>query len=409
MKGYRTTSIACYIGYITQALILTLPSLLFTVFYNKFGITLSELGVIITINFCVQIAMDIISAVYIEKYGFRPIAILAHICCFLGLIGLSVLPSVLKLKYLAICLPIFLTSVGGGLIEVLISPIMEALPTKKKAASMSLLHSFFCWGQLGTALLSTLFFFLFGIDNWTFLPVLWSIIPLVNVFLFIKVPLPSPSKEEKTMTMKELLKNKFFLLFLLLMLCSGAAEQAMSQWASLFAETGLGISKSMGDLLGISLFAALMGISRFFYGINSEKLKLSKFILYSGILCVISYIITVSSSYAVLSLLGCALCGLSVGIMWPGTFSLACKNFPHGGTAMFALLAFSGDIGCSLGPGLVGFLSDAYKSHPAGLIIFSGDITQQGLKFGLMFATIFPVLLIITIAYIIKRRSKKKA
>lgn len=407
MKGYRTTSVACYIGYITQALILTLPSLLFTVFYNKFGITLSELGVIITLSFCIQITMDVSSAVFIDKHGFRPIAIIAHLCCFLGLLGLAVLPCMLNHKYLAVCMPILLTSVGGGLIEVLISPIMEALPTKKKAASMSLLHSFFCWGQLGTALLSTLFFYFFGIENWSFLPVLWSVIPLVNVFLFIKVPLPSPKKEEKTMTMKELLKSKFFLLFLLLMLCSGAAEQSMSQWASLFAESGLGVSKAMGDLLGISLFAALMGISRFFYGFNSEKIKLSKFILYSGILCVISYIITVFSPYAVLSLLGCAICGLSVGIMWPGTFSLACKKFPLGGTALFALLAFSGDIGCALGPGLVGFLSDAYKSQNADFMIFAGDITQQGLKFGLMFALIFPALLIITITYIMKRRNKE--
>lgn len=403
MSKYKITSLACYIGYITQALILTLPSLLFTVFYNKFGISLSELGVIISVNFCIQIAMDISSASFIDKYGYRPPAIFAHICCFLGLIGLSVLPDILSHKYIAVCLPIFLTSMGGGLIEVLISPIMEGLPTEKKAASMSLLHSFFCWGQLATALLSTLYFYIFGIDSWHILPLIWSVVPLINIILFVKVPLPSPVKEEKTMGMKALLTNRFFLLFLLLMLCAGAAEQSMSQWASLFAETGLGVSKSVGDLLGISLFAALMGTSRLFYGLKSEKIDLSKFILYSACLCIISYLITVFSPYPVLSLFGCALCGLSVGIMWPGTFSLASKSFPSGGTAMFALLAFFGDIGCSAGPGMVGFLSDIFKSGRAQLSLLIGDLTQQGLKFGLMFAILFPVLLIFTITYIIKK------
>jgi len=406
MKKYRATSVACYIGYVTQALILTLPSLLFTVFYNSFGITLSELGIIITISFCIQIAMDISSAIFIDKYGYRPVSVFAHLTCFLGLLGLSVLPNLFNNNYLAVCLPIFLASVGGGLIEVIISPIMEELPNKKKSAAMSFLHSFFCWGQLGTALISTLYFYLFGIHNWTLVPLLWSVIPFINILLFIKVPLPAPKKEEKTMGMKELLTNKFFLLFLLLMLCSGAAEQSMSQWASLFAETGLGVSKSVGDLLGISLFAALMGISRLFYGLKSEKIKLSKFVLYSGILCIISYIITVFSPYPSLSLFGCALCGLSVGIMWPGTFSLASKSFPLGGTLMFALLAFFGDIGCAFGPGMVGFLSDTFKTAAIHVPFFSGDLTQQGLKFGLMFAAIFPVLLIITITYIINRKKR---
>lgn len=406
MQKYKITALACYIGYITQALILTLPSLLFTVFFNKFGISLSELGVIITINFCIQITMDILSAPFINKYGYRAPAVFAHFCCFLGLLGLSFLPDILSFKYIAICLPIFLTSVGGGLIEVLISPVMEGLPTEKKAASMSFLHSFFCWGQLATALISTLYFLWFGINNWKWLPLFWSIVPLLNVFLFLKVPLPAPFKEEKSMSMGALFKNKFFWLFLLLMLCSGASEQAMSQWASLFAETGLGVSKAFGDLLGISLFAALMGASRLFYGLKSEKIDLSKFILYSGLLCIVSYFITVFSPFPVLSLIGCALTGLSVGIMWPGTFSLASKSFPLGGTAMFALLAFFGDMGCSLGPGLVGFLSDIFRTARLPIQFFAGDLTQQGLKFGLMFASLFPIVLLIVITYI-KKRCKK--
>lgn len=407
MREYKITAFACYIGYITQALVITLPSLLFTVFYNKFGISLSELGILITVNFFVQIAMDISSAAFIDKTGYRPPAIIAHICCFLGLIGLAVLPNILNNKYLATALPIFVSSIGGGLIEVLISPTMEALPTKKKSASMALLHSFFCWGQLATALFSTIYFSVFGIDHWYLLPLIWALVPFINIFLFIKVPLPEIEKEKKTMSIKELFMNKFFWLFLILMLCGGAAEQSMSQWASLFAETGLGVSKSLGDLLGLSLFAALMGISRLFYGLKSESLSLSKFILYSALLCIVSYALAVFSKNPLLSLLGCALCGLSVGIMWPGTFSLASRSFPRGGTAMFALLAFFGDIGCSLGPGMVGFLSDAFNSGKVSMLLFHGSASQQGLKFGLMFAIIFPLVLAIAICIVMKIRKKR--
>ncbi len=403
MKNYKLTSLSCYIGYAVQALIITLPSLLFTVFYNRFSFSLFELGNIIIIIFVVQIITDALSAVFISKMGYRAPAIFAHICCFLGLVGLSVLPNVLSFKYLAVCISVFVSSIGGGLIEVLISPLMEALPTDKKAASMSFLHSFFCWGELLTVLLTTLYFYIFKIGNWSYLPLIWSVVPFVNIFLFIKAPLPSPVKEEKATGIKSLLKNKFFLLFLVLMLCSGAAEQSMSQWASLFAEAGLGVSKSVGDLLGISLFALLMGASRLFYGLKSETVPLARFILISALLCITGYLLTVFSPKPVLSLFGCALCGLSVGIMWPGTFSLAAKNFSGGKTTMFALLAFAGDIGCALGPGAVGLLSDIFRQNNFCLPVFSGDINSNALKFGLMFATLFPVILLFTVKYISRK------
>lgn len=404
--NYRHTNLACYIGYVTQALVITLPSLLFTVFFNKFGISLSELGLLITLNFCVQILMDISSAAFITKTGYRPPAVVAHFCAFLGLVGLAVLPDIMpNHAYIAVCLPIFFSSIGGGLIEVLISPITDALPSKEKSASMSLLHSFFCWGQLATVLLSTLYLHIFGIERWYILPVLWSVIPLFNTFYFMKVPLPKPQSEEKSMSLRELFKTRLFVVFLILMLCSGASEQSMSQWASLFAETGLKVSKTVGDLLGLSLFAVLMGITRLFYGVWGEKIDLSKFIFYSAALCIASYLLTVFSPYPLLSLLGCALCGLSVGIMWPGTFSLASERYPSGGAAMFALLAFSGDIGCSIGPGMVGALSDAYQKA-VSLELFAGDPVQQGLKFGLAAAIIFPVVLIVSIAVIKKNNQR---
>lgn len=406
--NYKHTNLACYTGYITQALVITLPSLLFTVFFNKFGISLSELGLLITLNFCVQIIMDISSAAFITKTGYRIPAVIAHFCAFLGLVGLAVLPLAMPSHpYIAVCLPIFLSSVGGGLIEVLVSPIIDALPSKEKSASMSLLHSFFCWGQLATVLISTLYLHIFGMEKWYILPVLWSLVPLFNTFYFMKVPLPVPESEEKTMTISGLLKTKFFILFLILMLCAGASEQSMSQWASLFAETGLKVSKTTGDLLGLSLFAVLMGVSRIFYGIWGEKIDLSKFIFASAALCIISYAITMFSPYPIISLFGCALCGLSVGIMWPGTFSLAGEFYPKGGAAMFALLAFSGDIGCSIGPGMVGALSDFYQKTQ-NLNLFSGSQLQQGLKFGLLAAAIFPIILLITV-HIVKKNNQTNA
>jgi len=401
---YKHTSFACYLGYITQALVITLPTLLFTVFYNKFGITLSEIGFLITANFFVQLLMDLSSTLYINKTGYRLPVVFAHFSAFSGLILLSLLPELMhEHRYFAICLPVFISSIGGGLIEVLISPIMEAIPNKKKSASMSLLHSFFCWGQVATILLTTLYFVLFDIENWYYLPAIWSIIPLFNMIYFLKVPLPKPLKEKNTTRFSKLLKNKHFLLYLLIMLCSGASEQSMSQWASLFAETGLGISKTAGDLIGPTLFAVLMGISRVYYGIKSEKINLSKLVLYSGILCVISYLVTVFSPNPVISLISCAACGLSVGIMWPGTFSLTSEKF-KGGASMFALLAFAGDLGCSTGPGLVGIMSDIFKTFVFSIPVFSGNLVQQSLKFGLLIAAIFPVILIISI---MKTRRKK--
>lgn len=405
MSKYRHTSIACYLGYITQALVITLPTLLFTVFYNKFGISLSELGGLITANFIVQLIMDISSAFFVDKTGYRMPAVTAHFFAFAGLVLTAILPNVMTgNRFLGVCLPIFISSIGGGLIEVLISPIMEALPNEKKSASMSLLHSFFCWGQLLTVLLSTVYFYFFGIEKWYFLPLIWSLIPFVNMLYFIRVPLPEYVKEEKTGSVKEMLKTKYFVIFLILMLCAGAAEQSVSQWASMFAETGLGVSKTMGDLLGLSMFAVCMGVVRLYYGMKGNGKNLINYVLASGIICVLAYAVTVFSPYPVLSLAGCALCGLSVGILWPGIISLSSKWF-KGGTVMFALLAFAGDMGCSAGPGLVGLLSDLFKGGNIPLPLFNGDLTQQGLKFGIAVAAIFPVILTVS-AFAVKKKKK---
>ena len=371
---------ACYIGYITQAIVNNLLPLLFVVVQKEFSLTVTQIGFLVTFNFGIQILTDLMAARYAEKLGYRVCIVAAHVLCALGLMGLGLLPKLFADPYVGLLTAVAIYAVGGGLIEVLVSPIVEALPLERKEAVMSLLHSFYCWGHAGVVLLSTLYFRLFGIENWRLLTVLWAGIPAANIFLFLFCPIPMLTEEGEGMTMKQLFGSRLFWLFALLMLCAGASEQAMSQWSSFFAEQGLQVSKTLGDLLGPCAFALLMGLSRLFYGVKGGRIPLKGFLRVSSLVCIGAYLLAVFSPVPVLSLVGCGLCGLSVGILWPGVFSLAAKHCPKGGTAMFALLALAGDAGCSGGPGLV--------STVAGL---AGD----RLKAGLLAAILFPLLLIV--------------
>lgn len=387
--NYKHTRNACYLGYITQAIVNNLSPLLFVTFQSQFSISLEKIGTLISFNFAVQMIVDVISAKLVDKIGYRICSIAAHIFCTAGLVGMGILPFVFSDPFLGLLLAIFINAVGGGLIEVLISPIVESLPGDEKASAMSLLHSFYCWGHVSVVLLSTLFFVTVGIKRWYILTAVWALVPLFNTILFAKVPLNTSHMENAPMPLRRLFSMKLFWMFLILMVCSGASEQAMSQWASLFAETGLGVSKTVGDLLGPCLFAVLMGLSRAFYGKFGSKINLKNFIILSGLLCIGSYLIATLSPWPLVSLIGCGLCGLSVGIMWPGTFSLSCEYCPSAGTAMFALLALGGDIGCAAGPGLVGAISNA-----AG----------NSLKTGLLFAIIFPLLMLLVIMGLRRKR-----
>lgn len=378
-KAYYRTLYASYIGYITQAIVNNLAPLLFVVFQKEFDLTVTQIGFLVTFNFTVQILTDLVAAKYAETWGYKPSIIAAHVFAAVGLVGLGVFPNLFGNAYVGLLAAITIYAIGGGLIEVLVSPIVEALPLDGKSAAMSLLHSFYCWGHTAVVLLSTLFFILCGTDNWRLLTCLWAIVPFFNIFLFASAPIKVLVEEGESLPMKKLLSMKLFWILFLLMVCSGASEQAMSQWSSYFAETGLQVSKTLGDLLGPCLFAVLMGLSRVFYGIKGNEIPLKKFISVSGVVCIFSYLLAVFAPVPLLSLVGCAVCGLSVGIMWPGCFSLAAEHCPQGGTAMFALLALAGDIGCGGGPSVVGLVSDG----------FGGE-----LKAGLLAAIAFPILLI---------------
>lgn len=394
---YKKTVYACYIGYITQAIVNNLAPLLFIIFQQDFNLSYEKLGRLVFLNFGVQILTDLAAVRYADKIGYRKLTVLAHVLCATGLICLGVLPKVMPNSYLALSIAVIIYAVGGGLIEVLISPIVEALPGDAKASAMSLLHSFYCWGQMAVVLISTILLKIVGYQIWFILPIMWSIVPIFNTFVFTKVPLVPLVKEEHRIPVKELFQSKFFRIALILMLCAGASELTMSQWASIFAQRGLGVDKVFGDLLGPCLFAIFMGIGRTLYGILGERLNIKKALLGSAILCVLCYGITIFSRIPVVSLLGCASCGFSVSLMWPGTFSLSAKRQPLGGTAMFGLLAVMGDVGGAIGPWMAGIVSESTNiiNRPIQFLFGSNiELEQVGLKMGLLAAIIFPIIMI---------------
>ena len=376
---YNRTMYACFVGYIVQAIVNNFVPLLFLTFHTNYGIPLSKITLLVTVNFLLQLCVDALSVAVVDRVGYRPMAVLAHVCSAAGLILLTVLPEALDDPFVGLLIALAVYALGGGLLEVLISPIVEACPTDNKEKAMSLLHSFYCWGHMGVVLLSTLFFALFGIQNWKILALIWALIPILNGIAFLRVPIaPLIEGGERGMKLSELAKNKLFWLFMLAMVCAGASEQAVSQWASAFAEMGLGVSKTLGDLMGPMLFALMMGLARAIYGKYGDRIRLEKFMLLSCLLCVASYLITSLSPWPALGLVGCGICGFSVGIFWPGTFSMASASLRRGGTALFCMLALAGDLGCSLGPTVVGMASSAV-----------GD----NLKIGILVAILFPLLL----------------
>ena len=380
---YQRTMYACFIGYIVQAIVNNFLPLLFVTFQKTYSIPLTQITLLITLNFGIQLVIDMLSAGFVDKIGYRASAIIAHVCSAAGLVLLTVLPEAFPDPFAGILIAVFIYAIGGGLIEVLISPILEACPTDNKEKAMSLLHSFYCWGHVGVVLISTLFFTLFGIENWKILAVCWAVVPAVNIILFAKAPIYSLHEEGETgLTLKQLFTRKVFWVMMLMMLCAGASEQAVSQWASTFAEQGLGVSKTIGDLAGPMSFAVLMGLSRLLYGKFGDKLDLDKFMRMSCLLCIAAYLCISLVPLPAVGLVGCAVCGFSVGIMWPGTFSKASAAVKGGGTALFAMLALAGDVGCSGGPTLAGFISGC----------FNGE-----LRAGILAAIVFPVLLLIGI------------
>ena len=390
-KNYKKTLIACYLGFITQAISANFTPLLFLTFRGSYGISLELIALIPTVFYLTQLLVDLVAVKLADRIGYRICVIASQVVSALGLILMAFLPELLPDPFVGIMIAVVLYAIGSGLIEVLLSPIVEACPFENKAGVMSLLHSFYCWGAVGVILGSTLFFAVFGMAYWRILALIWAAVPLLNTVNFLSCPIERLVEDGEGLRIGQLLRLPLFLLMILLMICVGASEATMTQWASAFTEAALGVSKTVGDLAGPCLFAVFMGLSRVFYGKKSEKLDLARVMLVCGVLCVACYLLAALSPIPAIGLIGCALCGLAVGIMWPGTISISSQRCPRGGTAMFAFLALAGDLGAAIGPGMVGGIAEA-----AG-----GD-----LKTGLLFAVIFPALLVFGLILLIKRAKR---
>ena len=376
---YRHTVTACCLGSVTLAISNNLAPLLFLIFHETFGISLARITLLITANFIIQLTVDFLAAILADRIGYRPLLMASAFLAAIGLVCYGTLPFALENAFLGLLVADILCAIGGGLGEAIISPTVEACPTKNKAAMMGFLHSFYCWGTMLVILLSTAFLAILGKDAWWLLPILWSALPFANTIFFGFVPLPAlEGGEDAGAGVRPLLVRPLFWGFLVMMLLAGASELSMSQWASAFAEAGLGVSKSVGDLTGACLFACLMGLARVFYAKMSERIDLRRFLLASSVLAVGSYLLCALAESPALSLVGCAVTGLAVGMLWPGLLSLAAARFPRGGTPLFSLCALFGDLGCSVGPTLVGLAADARGG---------------ALSFGLLLATAFPLVL----------------
>ena len=381
-KNYRKTMIACYLGFITQAITANFAPLLFLKFHTDYGISLGRIALIPTAFFLTQLLVDLFCAKYVDRIGYRTSILASEIFSAGGLLGLAFLPELFPDPFAGILLSVFLYAVGSGLIEVLGSPIVEACPFEHKEAAMSLLHSFYCWGSVGVILLSTLFFRFFGIEHWKILACLWALIPLVNIWNFATCPIERLVEDGKGMKMGTLFRIPLFWLSIMLMICAGASELAMAQWASAYAESALGLSKTLGDLAGPCMFAVTMGICRVIFGKYGSRMDLHRFMLGSALVCLGCYLLASVSAHPMVGLIGCVLCGFTVGILWPGTISICSGRIPTGGTAMFALLAMAGDCGGALGPSLVGTVTQHF-----------GDRLQIGMLAG----SVFPLALLISL------------
>ena len=390
-KNYKKTLIACYLGFVTQAISANFTPLLFLTFKDTYGITLDKIAMIPLVFYLTQLLIDFAATKFADKIGYRACVVASQVLSSVGLVSMAFLPELLPVPFVGILISVVLYAIGSGLIEVLVSPIVEACPFENKDGMMSLLHSFYCWGAMGVVLGSTLFFAVFGVENWKILTIIWALVPLYNTFNFINCPIERLIEDGKSMGISNLLKTPIFWLMIILMVCSGASEASMAQWASAFTESALGVSKTIGDLAGPCLFAMFMGISRVVYGKFSEKLDLTKVMLVCGAMCAGCYLLASLSSLPILGLAGCALCGLAVGIMWPGSISISSQKCPRGGTAMFAFLALAGDLGAMVSPAMVGSIS---------------EMTGGNLKTGLLVATVFPVVLVFALLILKKKVSK---
>ncbi|MBQ6884261.1 MAG: MFS transporter [Clostridia bacterium] len=386
--SYKSTKIACFAGFVVQAIINNFLPLLFIIFNTRYNLNYEQLGRLLFINFFVQLIVDALTPAVVKHIGYRGAAIACHGLAAVGLCLLGILPLLFpKQIYTCVIIAIIIYATGSGIIEVCISPIVEMLPGDKKGADMAFSHSFYCWGQAFTVLVSTILIYLIGQDGWQLIPIIWAVIPFVNMFNFMRVPIVEQVDEPVSKTAKALFKNRDFWIFAIIMICAGASEITMAEWASIFTQQALGVSKTVGDLLGPCAFAICMGSGRVIFGLFDGKFNPKKALIINNILCVICYVGVAVCSIEWLSLVACALCGFTVSLSWPGTYSMAARYFPTGGTLMFSLLALCGDFGCSIGPWTMGIVANSTT-----------------LQMGFLVCAIFPAIMVVTAPFLRKEK-----
>lgn len=407
---YKNTLHACYLGYITQAIVVNLAPIFFVIFKDNYGLTTAQIGTIVFVLFSLQLFIDLASAWLVDRIGYRRCAVTAHIAAASGLVLLGILPRVID-SYSGILVSIVIGAVGSGMIEVLISPIVDLLPAQSKASAMSLLHSFYCWGQVAVVAVSTVLLGIIGDGLWFVIPIIWALIPVTDAVVFSFVPIPDPVSGDKEASPKYFVKTKLFALAAFVMFAAAMGELSMSQWASYFAEKGLGINKIAGDLLGPCMFGVCMAVGRTLYGIKGAKWRLDRVLICCSIICTAGYFVTVFSPIPALSLAGCGISGFGVSLLWPGTLSLTSSRIPGGGTMLFALLALFGDLGCSVGPWLTGVVSDVLTGVPA-IADFARSVGMGmetlTLKAGLLVISVFPLAAAFVIRSIGKDTAKRE-
>ena len=408
IKHYRITLAACCLGYVAQSIVVNLAPLFFVIFKNKYGFSYSYIATLVFATFAIQIVVDALSVKFMGTLGYRRCTVLSQLFSAVGIAALGLLPLVMPSMHVAVMTAVVFYSIGGALAEVVISPITDALPTKSADASMSFLHSFYSWGQVAVILVSTLLLALLGENLWYLIPLIWPALPICGAVMFTRVPIIEPEPQSATRATGRLFRRRIFILSVLLMISAGASEQIMAQWASLFCERGLGVTKVVGDLVGPCLFAAFMGIGRTWYGVKGERIDLKRALIFCSSTTIVCYIVTVFSPYAAMSLAGCALCGLGVSLLWPGMLSMTSSAITDGGPAMFAYLALGGDLGCTLGPFLTGIVSDrvSLSSFAESLSRkFGMSVDEASLKVGIFAGIVFPIIMLVGTLILKKKKT----
>ena len=404
MQSYKSTIAACYIGSFVQAIIVNTTPILFIPLREQFGLTFQQMGLLVLINFISQVGCDILFSNAIDKYGFRRFVVAAHGLAVVGLVLFAASPLLFDRPFAGFVTATIIFSGSGGLLELLLSPIVNAIPTDEKAGAMSVLHSFYSWGQAAVILLTTVLLFVFGRAWWQWIILIWTLVPLFNFFFLMRVPFAPNVPEEQRQGMDKILLKPFFIAALATILCGAAAELCISQWASAYLEEAMRLPKVVGDVGGVCLFAVMMGVGRLFYGMYGKKINVSLMMLIGTVGAAACYITVALSGTAVLSLLACGLCGLCVSLLWPGTLVVASEHYPLAGAWMFAILA-AGDIGASAGPWLMGVVAEQAHRLPflSGLLTQGMSPDQLGLRAAMLVSALFPIIAFFCLRWMRKR------